>query len=364
VSTATKVVRAISFLFAYGCLFSTAFGHDPGLSSASLRVSGETVTARLIFARADIERLIPLDADDDGTVMPEEFQSARTKLETLATNALKLAMDNQPLSAKTSVVQIEIGDGVCFDLSYIARGTRLSVSSELISSLARGHRQYLTVHDEQNRPLSERMLDATHYRFELKLPASAAKPETAHPFRQFVNLGVEHIVTGYDHLAFLLGLLLVGGSFRSALKIITSFTLAHSLTLALATFNLIRLSPTIVEPLITASIIYVGVENILRSTMDKRWLLTFGFGLIHGCGFASALKEAGVGADGGGIALPLFSFNLGVEFGQVAIAALVLPLIWKFRSRPVFIARWAPTCSAVVVLLGGFWFVQRVWMNL
>jgi len=329
-----------------------------------LRVSGETVTARLIFARADIERLIPLDADDDGTVMPEEFQSARTKLETLATNALKLAMDNQPLSAKTSVVQIEIGDGVCFDLSYIARGTRLSVSSELISSLARGHRQYLTVHDEQNRPLSERMLDATHYRFELELPASAAKPETAHPFRQFVILGVEHIVTGYDHLAFLLGLLLVGGSFRSALKIITSFTLAHSLTLALATFNLIRLSPTIVEPLIAASIIYVGVENILRSTMDKRWLLTFGFGLIHGCGFASALKEAGVGADGGGIALPLFSFNLGVEFGQVAIAALVLPLIWKFRSRPVFIARWAPTCSAVVVLLGGFWFVQRVWMNL
>jgi len=328
-----------------------------------LRVSGETVTARLIFARADIERLISLDADDDGTVMPEEFQSARTKLETLATNALKLAMDNQPLPAKTSVVQIEIGDGVCFDLSYIARGTRLSVSSELISSLARGHRQYLTVHDEQNRPLSERMLDATHYRFELKLPASAAKPETAHPFRQFVNLGVEHIVTGYDHLAFLLGLLLVGGSFRSALKIITSFTLAHSLTLALATFNLIRLSPTIVEPLIAASIIYVGVENILRSTMDKRWLLTFGFGLIHGCGFASALKEAGVGADGGGIALPLFSFNLGVEFGQVAIAALV-PLIWKFRSRPVFIARWAPTCSAVVVLLGGFWFVQRVWMNL
>ena len=363
-NTATKLVRSISFLFTYACLLSTAFAHDPGLSSASLRVSGETITARLTFARADIERLIPLDADHNGTVTPDEFQSARTKLETLATSTLKLAMNNQPLLAKTSVVQIEVDDSVRFDLSYIARGTHLGVSSELISSLARGHRQYLTVHDEQNRPLGERMLDATHYRFDLEVPASEAKSETAHPFRQFLILGIEHIVTGYDHLAFLFGLLLVGGAFSSALKIISSFTLAHSLTLALATFNLIRLSPAIVEPLIAASIIYVGVENILRSTMDKRWLLTFGFGLIHGCGFASALKEAGVGADGGSVALPLFSFNLGVEFGQVAIAALVLPLIWQLRSRPVFIARWAPTCSAVVVLLGGFWFVQRVWMNL
>ena len=362
-STATKVIRAISFLFASGCLFSTAFAHDPGLSSASLRVSGETITARLIFARADIERLIPLDADDDGTVMPEEFQSVRTKLETFATNALKVAMNNQPVPAKTSLVQLDIGDGVRFDLSYAARGTHLTFSSELLCRLARGHRQYLTVHDEQNRPLGERMLDAAHHRFELELAAPATKLTTPHPLRQFVTLGIEHIVTGYDHLAFLFGLLLVGGAFRSALKIITSFTVAHSLTLALATFNLIRLPSSVVEPLIAASIIYVGVENIFRSTVDKRWLLTFGFGLIHGCGFASALKEAGVGADGGGVALPLFSFNLGVEFGQVAIAALVLPLIWKFRSRPVFIARWAPTCSAVVVLLGGFWFVERVWMN-
>src|SRR5207247_1529104 len=182
---ATKVDRTIAFLIASGCLLSTALGHYPPPSTASLPPIYDSVTAPPTSSQPD---------------------------------------------------------------------------------LAHGHRQYLTVHDEQNRPLSERMLDATHYRFELKLPASAAKPETAHPFRQFVNLGVEHIVTGYDHLAFLLGLLLVGGSFRSALKIITSFTLAHSLTLALATFNLIRLSPTILEPLIAASIIYVGVEDLLRST--------------------------------------------------------------------------------------------------
>ncbi len=317
-SAVTRVVRASSFLVAFGCIISSAFAHDPGLSSASLWVSGETITARLTFARADIECLVPLDADHDGKVTSQEFQSARTKLEVLGTKALKLAVNHQPLSAKTSAAHLEIGDGVRFDLSYVTHGTRLSVSSELISRLARGHRQYLTVDDEQNRRLGEQMLDATHHRFDLEL------------------------------------------TFRSALKIITSFTLAHSLTLALATFNLIRLPSSIVEPLIAASIIYVGVENIFSSSMDKRWLLTFAFGLIHGCGFASALKEAGVGADGGGVVLPLFSFNLGVEFGQAAIAALVLPLIWKLKQAPHFAFRYAPACSILIVLAGSYWLVERV----
>jgi hypothetical protein len=91
-------------------------------------------------------------------------------------------------------------------------------------------------------------------------------------------------------------------------------------------------------------------------------MVAFGFGLIHGFGFASALREAGIGSGTGGIVLPLFSFNVGVELGQIMVAALALPIIWKLRENPMFIARWAPACSAAVVLLGSFWFVQRVWM--
>jgi hypothetical protein len=117
-----------------------------------------------------------------------------------------------------------------------------------------------------------------------------------------------------------------------------------------------------VEPLIAASIVYVGIENLLRGDDPKgRWLLTFAFGLIHGFGFASVLRELGVGTDGKSIAVPLVSFNLGVELGQVVIAALVLPVIWKLRAKPVFVARWVPVCSVLVALLGGYWFVQRVW---
>src|SRR5207237_10409361 len=107
----------------------------------------------------------------------------------------------------------------------------------------------------------------------------------------------------------------------------------------LATLEIVPISPhfstRVVEPSIAASIMYVGIENVFRGDDPKgRWLLTFGFGLIHGLGFASALKDVGVGSNGKSIAVPVVSFNLGVELGQIVIAGLVLPLIWKLRARP------------------------------
>jgi hydrogenase/urease accessory protein HupE len=358
-SLTITLARVGSFLLVLTCFINTALAHDPGLSSAALRVNGKTINAHLTFSRIDVERLVWLDLDRDGKVSPQEFQSTRAQLEALGPNVLKLAMNAEALSLRTCAIQLDPGDGVAFDLSYLARCTHLSVSSELISSLARGHRQYLTVRDEQNRTIGEQMLDAANHRVELEV-AEPVRSEAVPAFCRFLILGIEHITTGYDHLLFLFGLLLVGAAFHSALKIVTAFTLAHSLTLALATFNVISLSAAVVEPLIAASIIYVGIENILSRTWDKRWLLAFGFGLIHGCGFASALKEAGVGRDGAGVALPLFSFNLGVELGQIGIAALVLPLIWKLRQTPNFTYRYAPVCSTVIALAGSYWLIERV----
>ncbi|HEV8487331.1 MAG TPA: HupE/UreJ family protein, partial [Blastocatellia bacterium] len=183
-------------------------------------------------------------------------------------------------------------------------------------------------------------------------------------FSQFLLLGIEHILTGYDHLVFLLGLLIAGASFKAAAKIITSFTVAHSITLALATLGVVRISPGIVEPLIAVSIIYVGLENIFRREMSRRWLLTFCFGLVHGFGFAAVLSELGIGSGGlAGAAIPLLSFNLGVELGQVVIAGAALPLIWKLRNRPSFVARFVPVCSVLVAVAGGFWLLERTMLK-
>ena len=142
--------------------------------------------------------------------------------------------------------------------------------------------------------LSERMLAANADGLEI----DAVPAATSSSFREFLTLGVEHILTGYDHLVFLLGLLIAGGSLMAAAKIITSFTVAHSITLAVATLGWINISPRIVEPLIAVSIAYVGLENIFRRDLNRRWLLTFGFGLIHGFGFASVLREMGIGSAG------------------------------------------------------------------
>src|SRR5678816_3954124 len=163
----------------------------------------------------------------------------------------------------------------------------------------------------------------------IQMDPVTSKPETVvrnNSFADFLVMGVKHIWTGYDHLLFLFGLLIVTRNFMSSIKIITCFTIAHSITLAVATLNLVPISSRVVEPLIAASIIYVGVENLARGGDAKgRWILTFAFGLIHGFGFASVLRELGVGSNGRGIAVPLVGFNLGVELGQVAIAGLALP---------------------------------------
>ena len=127
----------------------------------------------------------------------------------------------------------------------------------------------------------------------------------------FLALGVEHIFTGYDHLMFLVGLLLLGGRFRSLVKIVTAFTIAHSATLVLAALGVVDLPSRVVEPAIALSIAYVGAENFFLKSVDRRWIIAFFFGLIHGFGFAGILRQLGLPEQG--LILSLLSFNVGVE---------------------------------------------------
>jgi hydrogenase/urease accessory protein HupE len=180
-------------------------------------------------------------------------------------------------------------------------------------------------------------------------------------FWEFLVLGIRHIWTGYDHLLFLAGLLIVCRRLRVIVGIITAFTVAHSLTLGLAATNMVNLPNRMVEPLIAASILFVGAENLIRRGAEPkgRWAVAFAFGLVHGFGFASVLRELGLGSNGRGIALPLFSFNLGVEVGQITIAAIALPVVWQLRKSPGFIRRGVPIISAAVAATGLYWLLER-----
>src|SRR5262249_11017926 len=150
-----------------------------------------------------------------------------------------------------------------------------------------------------------------------------------------------------------------GGSLRHNAKIITSFTVAHSLTLALATLGLVNISPAIVEPLIAVSIVFVGLENLCKRRLAARWMGPFGFGLAHGLGFAATLREFRLGALGARLAFPVLSFNLGVELAQIAIACLILPLVWRLEKRPAFALKHAPTLSLLITFAGIYWLLRR-----
>jgi hydrogenase/urease accessory protein HupE len=181
-------------------------------------------------------------------------------------------------------------------------------------------------------------------------------------FGPFLRLGYHHILTGYDHLMFVFGMLLICQRWQTILKIVVSFSVAHSITLAVATFDWFNLPSRIDEPLISASLIVVGVENLLRRDQEptRRWMLAFAFGLVHGFGFASGLREMGIATSGGSIGVPLFGFNLGVELGQITAGAVFLPLLWLLRKNAFFVRRIIPVLSAFVVIGGVYWTIKRL----
>jgi hydrogenase/urease accessory protein HupE len=337
---------------------SPVWAHEPGLSVADLHWTDQRLTAHLTFARREIDLRVPVDADQDGVVTAAEFAAAYPQLYALARQLLTVSIDGQQLSAEVAAVELDQSDALHVQLSFPRQdGTQLRVHAPVITALARGHRQYVSVRNAQRTLVAERMLDADHAMFDLSLRAMASTAQTLQSFRQFLRLGVEHILTGYDHLLFLFGLLIIGGSFWSACRIISAFTVAHSITLALATLEVVRLPSRLVEPLIAVSIVYVGLENLWRREVRQRWRLTFGFGLIHGLGFASVLRGLGIG--GSAAIVPLLAFNGGVELGQLAVALLVLPLLWRAQHFPQFFPHFATVCSLLIALAGLYWLLER-----
>ncbi len=191
--------------------------------------------------------------------------------------------------------------------------------------------------------------------------ATATNP--APSFTEFLKLGVGHIlnVEAFDHLLFLLALLLGCRQLKPMLLVITGFTVAHSVTLTLAALNLVNLSPRLVEPAIAASIIFVAAENFRRTDQAwHRYALTCSFGLIHGFGFASALRASGLGGTDMAIATPLLGFNVGVEIGQLVVAAIVLPLLLTLNRWPWFARHGARVISALVIVVATFWLWERI----
>lgn len=323
----------------------SVWAHDPGLSSANITVAEHAIDAIATFNARDLTSLA-----DNGA-----------NYSALAPEILRVRVAGKSLPVTVGKIATDQNENITFRLTFARSGSgSLEVSSGIIDRLPFGHREFVSVHSAAGAKVGERLLSARENQFVVAVPEQSAPAPATAGFLDFFLLGVRHILTGYDHLLFLFGLLIVSRNVRSSALLITCFTIAHSLTLALSTFGIVSLQSRMVEPAIAASIVYVGVENLLGGKhLQWRWILTFAFGLIHGLGFASVLREMGVANSGASAVVPLFSFNLGVEAGQLSIAAIVLPIIWSLRRRPAFLRFGVPACSLVVAFAGCYWLIER-----
>jgi hydrogenase/urease accessory protein HupE len=339
-------------LFGLSLLFSLVaplIAHDPGLSSVQIKRAAAHLEVVLTFAPGDLAS-VGLSAGTHGAAATEDL--------------VRCSASNRRLPNVAATVSNRMGRAnevaVVIDWRQVGRGP-IRLDFPILARLPFGHRMVLRV-DESAGAVA--LLDARHATWELP-PITEQSPATAEhepaSAGSFIFLGVEHILTGFDHLCFLLALLLAAPRVRDVLAVVTTFTLAHSLTLAAAATGLVSLSPKIVEPLIAVSIVYIGVENLfLRRPPRHRLALVFGFGLVHGLGFASALAERLPGVTGVAVILPLLGFNVGVELGQLAVAACLVPLLWFARTRAALEPRLQPAFSLVIATAGVIWFWQRI----
>jgi hydrogenase/urease accessory protein HupE len=356
-------------------LLSThADAHAIGLSTGEYTAKGETVTVKLAFARGEVASVLPnLDENRDGHITAFEVESAKKDLETKVLTKVHVTSGGAACAPVLLGAALTEADGLAIDGRFdCASATKpFEVDLPLLDDLSHGHRHVAravgaTTHDE--------VLYKGHSSFTIlpgadASPASnavagstsngkAAEPSHASSAWAFFKMGIEHILTGYDHLVFLLGLILLRARLKQLLAVITAFTIAHSITLAIAALGVFTPSPKFVEPAIALSIAYVGIENFFVKDASKRWRITFPFGLIHGFGFAGALTE--INLPKAQIPTALVSFNLGVEAGQLFAMSLVLPMVMLIRQKDWFEPRGVQVISGAVALAGGVWFVIRV----
>lgn len=356
------------FIFIVSLLFGrAALAHDPGLSSAHIVRNDHTVDVRLAFAWADLASLTSSPA---GSVRPgaDQLRTLGPSLAKVAGGLVQVYSGQNLIESQDPVVSAgpTSSTEILISLHWSqVPGDSLRMEFPVLAGMPFGHRMMLTLGNAVE-PVG--LLDARHQTWKLDAPAAAglvtevavSTPANVSWF-SFILLGIEHILTGFDHLCFLLALLLVATRPRDVLTVITTFTVAHSITLAAAALGAVSLSSSVVEPLIAASIVYIGLENIiLRRQPRYRLAVVFGFGLIHGLGFASGLAERLPGVTGLAVVPPLLGFNAGVEIGQLAVAACLVPLIKFARTRPSFTGRMQPACSLMIATAGFVWLLQRV----
>ena len=341
-----------------------AHAHPLPVSYVDLRLDRTGLEASVEAPAVDLAHDLP-SLSEKALLTPDTLQAQQQKVVALLTSRLTLSTSGKTLPPMVEgIAPVPDQKDVRLRLRYVWREppSMLHIQCRLFP-YDPSHQTFVDIYEGQ--ALKREMI------FDSRTPQQdyvhGSRQSVAAVVQLFLIQGVYHIFTGPDHILFIIGLLLLGGTLKQLLKIVTAFTVAHSVTLCLATLNILNPPARIIEPTIALSIVFVGMHSMVmrkrnpgeKSSPDMRLLFAFGFGFIHGFGFANALRELEQPRQA--LVAALFSFNLGVECGQACIVLLVAPLLALLHRKNDRIAqRLVTSGSFAVIAAGAFWFVQRV----
>lgn len=364
----TALLGILLFLFGP----QAAWAHKPSDSYMWLKPAGSNIQGQWDIALRDLDFAIGLDANSNGDITWGEVRSRQEAIATYALKHLAIQADGRPCTLVPGQQLIDYhADGAYNVLRFSARCAapmqRLTVDYHLFADIDPQHRGLL------NLQLSSATQTVI---FSPDTPRQDLPLKTTAPWRSFleyVHEGIWHIWTGFDHIFFLLALLLPAVLIRQnrvwlardtmhpalidTLKIVTAFTLAHSITLSLAVFQVVSLPSRLTESAIALTVILAALNNLYPLVRDYRWVAAFAFGLIHGFGFANVLLDLSLPKSA--LLLALAAFNIGVELGQVAIVALFFPLAYALRASWFYQRLLLQGGSAALTLLALIWLSER-----
>jgi hypothetical protein len=364
-----------TFLSLVLALAATAVqAHKPSDSYLALSVDGAAVRGQWDIALRDLEYALGLDSDGNGAITWGELKARRKDIEAYAFSRLDVSADGKSCTQNAADLLVdEHSDGAYAVLRFNAgcgarEAAAIEIKYSLFFDLDPTHRGLLRF--ERGGAAQTGVLSPERPR----LAFAAGESSRLAQFLDYLREGVWHIWIGFDHILFLLSLLLPSvfilrekkwapaerfkDTFWDVFKVVTSFTVAHSITLSLAALSVISLPSRLVESTIALSVLLAALNNLKPVVAERRWAVAFAFGLIHGFGFASVLTDLGLPQ--GALLLALVGFNLGVEAGQLAIVGAFLPLAYALR-RSWFYRRVIFTAgSAAITLVAAVWLAERV----
>lgn len=363
------------FFLALGLALSLAgpaLAHKPSDSYLTLRLEGARISGQWDIALRDLDFALTLDRDRDGAIRWGEVRAQKVEIAALALASLKLTQDGAPCPLHIRDLLIDDHSDGAYAVMMLegacpSQPQSLRLDYSLFADLDPQHRGLVRLADERG----ERALVLGGDTPEQVVALTAWGQVRS--FVDFVGTGVLHIWGGFDHLLFLISLLLPAVLTRQdqrwvgqarmktalgdVLKIVSAFTLAHSLTLSLAATGLVALPARLTESVIALSVVLAALNNLRPALTQRLWIVAFVFGLVHGFGFASTLQDMHLPR--AGLLLALLGFNLGVELGQIAIVAVIAPLAWRARDSGLYQKGLLPYGSMATAAVAGLWLAQR-----